>query len=202
MKTKRNRKRGFPILKSPILVFITVIFASIANAHQPILNGEGLTSPETAYVIDKPEISKAIFSQLNGMPQYYRIDSETDFAFYVGLTQPKRGTCPIASTFSFDVLDSNLHVIDGRDGESFEWWGWYEEYGKDWYWVGPEVGKEFKSDRIYKAGTYYVRVFNNDNQGQYVLAVGDIEKFTLPVIARTILTMPKINSKFWDDKLC
>jgi hypothetical protein len=103
---------------------------------------------------------------------------------------------------SFDVLDSNLQVIDSVDGKSFEWWEWYEEFGKDWYWVGPELGKEFKSDRIYEAGTYYIRVFNGSNEGQYVLAVGDVEKFTLPVIARTILTMPKINSRFWNDRIC
>jgi hypothetical protein len=190
------------MLKSAILVSITMIFASIANAHQPILNGEDHESPENAFVIDKPEISKAIYSELNGTPQYYRIDSDKDFSFYVGLTQPKRGSCPITSTFSLDVLDANLRVIDGQDGENFKWWEWYEEFGKNWYWIGPELGKDFKSNRRYEAGTYYVRVFNNDNQGQYVLAVGDIEKFTLPVIARTILTMPRINSRFWNDEIC
>jgi hypothetical protein len=199
MKWKQERT---PILKLTTLVFITVAFSSIANAHQPILNDEDKTSPETAYVINKPEISKAIFSQLNGAPQYYRIDSKTDFAFYAGLTQPKISTCPIVTSFSFDVLDSNLQVIDSVDGKSFEWWEWYEEFGKDWYWVGPELGKEFKSDRIYEAGTYYIRVFNGSNEGQYVLAVGDVEKFTLPVIARTIFTMPKINSRFWNDRIC
>lgn len=190
------------MLKSAILVSITMFLASIAYAHQPIINGEDRRSPQTAFVIDKPEISKAIFSELNGAPQYYRIDSATSFAFYVGVSQPRRDGCPIAVTFSFDVLDSNLRVIDGQDGEGFEWWEWYEEYGRNWYWVGPELGKDFKSNRMYQAGTYYIRVFNDDNQGQYVLAVGDIEKFTLPVIARTLLTMPRINSRFWNDGVC
>jgi hypothetical protein len=32
--------------------------------------------------------------------------------------------------------------------------------------------------------------------------VGDIEKFTLPVIARTLVTLPTINNKYWDDVVC
>ena len=38
------------------------------------------------------------------------------------------------------------------DGENYEWWEWYEPYGKQFYWIGPEYGAEFKSNNIYKAG--------------------------------------------------
>jgi len=54
------------MLKSAILVSITMIFASIANAHQPILNGEDHESPENAARLDKPLISKALYSEING----------------------------------------------------------------------------------------------------------------------------------------
>ena len=84
----------------------------------------------------------------------------------------------------------------------FEWWQWFEEYGNDWYWIGPEIGKDFMSDRVYEPGKYYIRVFNDDNIGKYGLTVGDIEKFTLPVIARTLLNMPKIESKYWNQSSC
>ena len=40
-----------------------------------------------------------------------------------------------------------------------------------WYWVGPEYGADFKSTNVFEAGTYYLRVFNNDNSGNYVLAI-------------------------------
>ena len=45
-------------------------------------------------------------------------------------------------------------------------------------------------------------LYNKDNIGKYVLAVGDIEKFTPLVIAKTIITLPNINKKFWDKNNC
>ena len=87
------------------------------------------------------------------------------------------------------------------DGENYEWWEWYEPYGKKFYWIGPEYGAEFKSTNVYKAGEYLIKVFNNDNQGKYVLATGDIEKFGPLVIAKLPLIMPKVN-KFWKIENC
>lgn len=68
--------------------------------------------------------------------------------------------------------------------------------------MGPEVGAEFKSDREFAAGTYFIRVFNAENRGRYVLAVGDIESFTPDVIAKTMIVMPGINRDFWDSVTC
>jgi hypothetical protein len=184
------------------LVIATLLSVS-AFAHQPILDkGKLANTQEEPYVIEKPEISKAVYSELTGRDHYYRIDSDTDFAFYAGITVAKVDDCRLQTVFSYEVLDADFNVIDQRSGEDFEWWAWYEEFGKKWYWVGPEIGKDFASDRTYDAGTYYIRVFNKDNQGPYVLVVGDIEKFTLPVIARTLVTLPTINNKYWDDVVC
>ena len=47
-----------------------------------------------------------------------------------------------------------------------------------------------------------LRVFNNDNSGNYVLAVGDIEKFNALVIGKMMLVLPKINKKFWNKNNC
>ena len=41
--------------------------------------------------------------------------------------------------------------------------------GKQWYWNGPEIGENFLSNRVYDAGTYYIRVFNESNTGQYII---------------------------------
>jgi len=72
---------------------------------------------------------------------------------------------------------------------------------KKFYWIGPEYGAEFKSTNVYQAGEYLIRVFNSDNQGKYVLATGDIEKFGPLVIAKLPSIMPKVN-KFWDIENC
>jgi hypothetical protein len=174
----------------------------IAYAHQPLLN-EGTTFPlDAPYEIEEPEISKAIFGELAGEAHYYRIRSDVEFRFYAGVTAPKIDDCPLVTTFSFDVLDGAQNALFVADGETFEWWPWYEEFGRKWYWVGPEIGEEFKANQTLPAGTYYIRVHNAQNAGKYVLAIGDIESFPLGVIARTVFTMPTINALFWDDSDC
>jgi hypothetical protein len=154
--------------------------------------------------LKKPEISKAIYGTLEGDAHYYSIKSEIDFNFYVGITTPKIDGCNTFDKFSVDVINVSNGVQETLlelDGENYEWWEWYEPYGKKFYWIGPEYGAEFKSTNIYKAGEYLIKVFNNDNQGKYVLATGDIEKFGPLVIAKLPLIMPKVN-KFWKIENC
>ena len=186
-----------------ILTFITLLmFCSYSNAHKPVMNENSSYPPDAPYEVEEPEISKAIYSTLAGDPHFYRIQSETDFNLYAGILAAKIGECALEEKFSFEVLDSDFHVLFVADGENFEWTPWYEEYGKQWYWNGPEVGKNFLSDRVFKAGTYYVRVFNNSNTGQYIMAVGDIEKFSFTDIVGLIFSMGKIEDEFWNPSLC
>ena len=184
-----------------IITLSLVIGFKSAEAHQPVLNSEKSNSEEP-YIIDEPEVSKAIFAELKGEPHYYRIDSNTKFKFYAGITTPKIDKCPLTQKFSFDVLDSDFELIKNKDGEKFNWWAWYEKHGEKWYWIGPEVGEKFKSNREYNKGIYYIRVYNQNNTGQYVLAVGDIESFPISVIIKMLFTLPSINSAFWDDITC
>ena len=190
-------------MKTKLLLFLIFLFAITSSfAHQPILNSNGEMSPDKPYVIENPEISKAIYSTLEGIEHYYMISSDKPFNFYAGLTVPKIDDCDDFLRFSYAVLDNDFHIIQEFDGQKFQWWEWYEPYGKKWYWVGPEYGEGFKSSNVFDAGTYYIKVYNKDNIGKYVLAVGDIEKFTPFVIARAIVTVPIINKKFWDKSNC
>ena len=190
-------------MKIKLFFFVVFLFAITSSfAHQPILNSDEEMSPDKPYVIENPEISKAIYSTLEGSEHYYVISSEKPFNFYAGLTVPKINDCDDFLRFSFAVLDNDFHTIQEFDGQKYQWWKWYEPYGKKWYWVGPEYGKKFKSSNIFDAGTYYIKVYNKDNIGKYVLAVGDIEKFTPVVIAKTLVTLPIINKKFWDKSNC
>ena len=186
--------------------FLLIIFFSINTlAHQPRLNEEGdyAMSKDYPYIIKDPEISKAIYSTLDGAEHFYKIKSDEDFNMYAGITVAKQDDCPDEfQKFSFSILDENFNTLHAFDGESFKWWSWYEEYGKKWYWVGPEYGADFKSTNIFKKGTYYLKVNNNSNQGNYVLAVGDIEKFNALVIGKMMLVLPKINKKFWNKNNC
>ena len=186
--------------------FCLIIFFSINTfAHQPRLNEEGdyAMSKDDPYIIKDPEISKAIYSTLDGAEHFYKIKSDEDFNMYAGITVAKQDDCPDEfQKFSFSILDENFNTLHAFDGESFKWWSWYEEYGKKWYWVGPEYGADFKSTNIFKKGTYYLKVNSNSNEGNYVLAVGDIEKFNALVIGKMMLVLPKINKKFWNKNNC
>ena len=190
-------------MKLKLLFFLISLFQiSLSFAHQPVLNIDVEISKSKPYIIEEPEVSKAIYSSLNGSDHFYRISSDKPFNFYAGLTVPKIDQCDDFVRFSFDVLDQDFNKIQEFNGQKFQWWEWYEPYGKKWYWVGPEYGKDFKSTQVFSIGTYYIRVYNKNNKGNYVLAVGDIEKFTPLVIAKTIIILPKINKKFWDKSNC
>ncbi len=189
-------------MKKCITSFLLLLLFTHAYAHKPVLNKNSAYPPDAPYEIEDPEISKAIYSTLSGNPHYYRIQSDVNFDFYAGILAAKIGECALESKFSFEVLDSEFHRIDLADGENFEWIPWYEEYGKQWYWNGPEIGENFLSDRVYKAGTYYIKVFNETNTGQYIMAVGDIEKFSFTDIVGLLFSMGDIENEFWDPSLC
>jgi len=185
-------------MKKIISAIILLSFLTQAYAHKPVLNGESKYPADAPYEIEDPEISKAIYSTLTGDPHYYRIQSDIDFDFYAGILAAKVGECTLDSKFSFEVLDSKFEKIYVADGENFNWTPWYEEYGKQWYWNGPEIGENFLSTEVFKAGTYYIRVFNNSNIGQYIVAVGDIEKFSFTDIIGLIFSMGDIEDEFWN----
>ena len=190
------------LMKKSLSLILFLIFCTQIHAHKPVLNENSSYPPDAPYEIEDPEISKAIYSTLSGDPHFYRIQSEEDFDFYSGILAAKIGDCALESKFSFEVLDSDFHLIYLADGENFKWTPWYEEYGKQWYWNGPEIGQNFASNRVFKAGTYYIKVFNNANTGQYILAVGDIEKFSLTDIVGLIFSMGEIENAFWESKQC
>ena len=190
------------LMKKSLSLILFLIFCNQIHAHKPVLNENSSYPPDAPYEIEDPEISKAIYSALSGAPHFYRIQSEEDFDFYSGILAAKIGDCALESKFSFEVLDSDFHLIYLADGENFKWTPWYEEYGKQWYWNGPEIGQNFASNRVFKAGTYYIKVFNNANTGQYILAVGDIEKFSLTDIVGLFFSLGEIESAFWESKQC
>ena len=184
-----------------IPTFILFLSSSLL-AHKPVLNESSDYPIDAPYEVVEPEISKAIFSTLDGAPHYYKITSERDFNFYVSVLAAKIEGCDQKDRFSFEVLDSKFHQIIFADGEVFEWWPWFEKYGDQWYWVGPEIGENFKSNRVFKAGTYYIKIFNKNNEGKYIFAVGDIEDFSFSDIFSTIFSMGSIEDEFWGKEQC
>jgi hypothetical protein len=177
------------------------LLSSPALAHVPVLSIDAKTD-QSPYLIEDAEHSTAIYAILDGDADYYRIDEDEPFDFYVGITAAKLEGCDLQATFSFEVLNAKMEVIDSRDGASSDWWAWYEKFGKQWYWVGPEIGKDFASTTVYPAGTYFIRVFNTDNAGKYVLAVGDDERFGLKTLLTIRETVRQTAAMFWEETDC
>lgn len=186
-----------------IMFLIAVLVAAPASAHAP-MRDEGAFAMTRAdpYIVVEPEISKAYYMELTGAPHVYRIDSAAPFRFYAGLLQPKLDDCPMSRSFSLELLDAEFQRMDGVDGGVFAWTAFYEHVGRDWYWRGPELGWNNRSTRTLPAGTYFLRVFNAENRGKYVLAVGDVEWFHL----RDFIHLPEMirwmNREFWDPADC
>ena len=161
------------------LSLFLILISIKAFAHQPKLIKYS-PSKDSPHEVINPEISKAYYAKLKGEPHYYRIKSDKDFLFYTSILSPKVNDNNI--WLSLEVLDENNNIVYQADGSEFKWEPWYEPYARDWYWKGPEIGGEisetgFKKSFSISAGTYLIKVYNNENIGSYSLAVGEAEFF-------------------------
>ena len=176
-----------------IFLIIFIFISSQTLAHQPklIKYSPSINNP---HQVNLPEISKAYYGKLEGEPHYYKIESESKFSFYAGISTPK--VSDNYKWFSIEVLDQNHNVIFSGDGKDYQWKAWYEPYARDWYWIGPQIGihndKEFKSSLKINKGIYLIKVFNQDNIGHYSLAVGEKEFFGSNMLEKIFTWTPII----------
>ena len=157
-----------------ILFCIPVLFlsSSIAHAHKPVIV-KSQSAREKPVKVKDPEISHAYYGELVGEPHYYRIVSPREFIFYVNILVPDFSpeTEPISKhDMSFQVLTEEEPLFLA-DGSKSEWRRFYERYGRDHYYMGPEF------EQRVSAGTYHIKVLNRNNKGKYALAIGKKESF-------------------------
>ena len=169
-----------------LLVFLLMLTSVLA--HQPRVGTENIQ-------VEDVEVSKAYYGELNGLPHIYTIDSDKEFSIYVNVLIPGN---ELTHTISAELSKDN-EVIEFLDGENFEWEVWYEEFAGDYYMKGPELGEDFKSTSKLPAGKYEVKVFNENNQGKYSLAIGEKEEFPAPEIANAIILVPWLKLTFFGD---
>ena len=175
--------------------FLLIIISIKAFAHQPKLIKYS-PSLENPHEVIYPEISKAYYGKLTGESHYYRIISNKDFLFYAGILSPKVNEN--YKWLSLDIIDENNNIIYQADGSQHEWKAWYEPYARDWYWKGPEIGgiinqeTGFKKSFLIKSGTYIIKVYNNNNIGNYSLAIGEAEFFGSNTFEKIVTWTPII----------
>lgn len=180
------------ISSSILFATILVLFISISAvaAHQPRLETSTNVSMNNPIIIENPEISQAFYSTLHGSPDYYKISSDVPFKFYLNLLVPQ--SPGIQGDFiSAQVLDTNGNILLTLNGTNSTWTPYFEEFGGDYYLKGPEVTKQLP------AGTYFIKVFNAENQGKYNIAVGDTESFPVDESIKALFTIPLLKEQFF-----
>lgn len=182
-------------MKKPVFFLFIILFSTgyllgpgNASAHQPRL--VYLQSGDIQ--INKPEISQAFYDELKGKPRDYFINSDADFQLYINLLVPSHAN--ISGRYSarvFHINDSVEQQIIELDGGSSVWEDFYEAFGRDWYLKGPEFSKQVP------AGKYKIEVYSKDNQGKYVLTIGQKESYDLQSILNIYWQLPLLKVNFF-----
>ncbi|APH38027.1 hypothetical protein [Methanohalophilus halophilus] len=182
-----------------ILLAVFLLTPVVGSAHLPRLVESNITN------VENPEVSQAFYGELKGVPDIYVIESDISFKLYASLLVPategieKDLSVKICRKESDDDDDVNCTVLDGM---SHEWTLYYEEFGGDYYYNGPELvanqdGKTVKGINA-EPGIYTLKVFSPDNKGKYVLVVGEKEKWTATELLNTVYLMPQLKSDFFE----
>jgi len=181
------KRRVIHIALTVFLLFV-LIPGSIALAHSPVFPGEN-HSPETAYQIDNPAKSWAIYDELDHMDEgeYYRFDLSAGDRIQLALLTPESPAesgflpsfallMPVAPEVNkapdhIDVPDGyGVILVEGKDpGEAA-----YEAFSPGWYYeVAALLVQEATSD-----GTFYVVVFADVHQDDHTHDDGDDHEHT------------------------
>lgn len=178
------------------LRLIAVIFVllmastSVACAHQPRLVIGSNASNDNPILIQNPEVSQAFYGELKGQPNYYQIKSDNQLKFYLNLLVPASPGIP-PDFISAQVLDSSGKVISTIDRTNSTWKSYFEEFGGDYYLKGP------KTKANLPAGTYYIKIFNTNNQGKYSIAIGEEESFPIDETMKALVTIPLLKEQIF-----
>jgi hypothetical protein len=164
---------------------MTIAAAAVAPtyAHQPyMVTDTGVTR------VDRPEASKAFYSELSGRPAIYEITSPDSFDLYVNILVPDEDSMPTDLSVTVTCGPDTLAALDGP---ARKWTKFYEPFGGDSYLMGPEQRLRVGP------GTYIATVSRPGNEGRYVLAVGEREEFTFKEVVRIVRLMPRLKRDFF-----
>jgi hypothetical protein len=167
----------------PLLLALLILTPSLTLAHQPRITESRLTE------VSDPEISKAYYGKLAGEPDVYVINAPEAFDLYVNVLVPDiAGQKKDVSA----VVLKNDKEISLLDSTNFEWKQFYEPFGADTYWMGPEYKARAE------AGTYEIRVWSSNNDSKYSLAIGEREAFDEKEGLNALTIIPELKKDFFD----
>lgn len=174
--------------KLPIIFLVAFLFApAMTFAHQPNIVSDRIIT------IPKPEVSKVYYGELTGSPHIYKISANSTFELYVNILAPdiKEQKKDISGKIIKDGDADNPIAI--LDGVNFKWTRYWEEFGRNWYWMGPEY------KNMMNAGEYEIHITSVNSDSKYALAIGQIESFTGNEIINALILIPKIKKQFFNE---
>ncbi len=166
-----------------VLGVFVLLRPPVASAHQPVL-----LRSDPSVTVESPEVSKAYYGELPSSPATYTIWSPKPFRLYVGVLAPDLPG--VRKDLSVRVWRYKSPVAS-LDASSARWQRFYEPFGGDWYFQGPELRKTLGR------GLYCVVVSRPGNRGKYTLAIGDREEFPPLEILRTLFLLPTLKTEFF-----
>jgi hypothetical protein len=166
-----------------LFLFIIIVTPLIAHAHQP-----RITESQQTIVVD-PEISKAYYGTLTNKPDAYIINASEPFELYVNLLVPdtKNQKKDVSA-----VIIKNGNEIAVLEASNVTWEKFYEPFGADWYWRGPEYTAQAD------AGTYEIIVWSSNNDSKYSLAIGKKEAFDFKETKNALRLIPQLKKDFFE----
>ncbi len=163
---------------------ICLALASPAIAHQPHVVGNA-----TRVAVSDPEISKAYYGRLPGVPARYEIVSRRPFTLYAQITVPN---IPGARRdYRLTILGPNGQLLAQLSTPASHWKRFFEPFGGDHYLTGPEYRRHAA------AGHYIVQVARPGNRGTYVLAIGEAEQWGPIGALSALLALPTIKHDYF-----
>ncbi len=169
-----------------IAALLLTAIPGLALAHQPRITENRET------IVTEPEISKAYYAKLQGEPDTYRIKADSTFNLYVNILVPAIDTQKDEQNKEVSAeIFKNGTKIATLNGQNFEWKKFYEPFGADTYWMGPE----YKTTA--EAGNYEIRVSSPKNNVTYSLATGEVEAFNFKETINSLKLIPQIKQTFF-----
>jgi len=185
MKFKSNQNIHISLVSFFVLFFLLFIHTGTTYAHQPRIVTKNLT------IVKNPEVSKAYYGKLEGQEAIYKIISDKAFPLYVSVLVPdidgqKKDVSAII------IKEGTALPIATLNGANFKWKKFFEEFGQDTYWQGPEYKAQAE------AGNYEIRVSSNNNDSKYSLAIGEIEAFDFKEGMNALTLIPQLKKDFFN----
>jgi len=181
------------------VIFFTVVFlffnADAAFAHQLIFSDGTNTSLENSLYIPDPQISWAMYGELENNALFYKFEADQKEPLYVSVVIPTlEGLDNFSPSLAIVTQQQNIGTLISHTGEKntsvpfslpdgyqaivFDYDSnltanvFYEPFTQVNYWERQEI----RIDSI-NPGTYYLAVFDASENGKFALAVGEVEDF-------------------------